>query len=343
MSVKRDDAVGDKDMYVSFLQDDGSYSEPQNMGATLNSFMDEGTPFIAPDGVTLYYYSKTEPGYGDADIFVTKRLDDSWTKWSTPKNLGTKINTPNWDVYYTISAKGDYAYLVSSDNSFGNEDIFTIKLTDEEKPNPVVMLSGKVFDKKTGKPIETNVLYENKKTGKVVGYARSSPTTGEYQLALPYGVAYSIHATKKNYFPTDEELDLTEIDKYKEVKQDLWMTPVEVGAVINLKSIHFFSTKDVLTPESFPELNRLAGLMKENPNMVIEIYGHTESTKGYEKQQMTLSEKRVEAVTKFLNEKGISKDRVVGKAFGGTKPIADNSTEDGRKQNRRVEFKIIKM
>ncbi len=343
MSVERDDAVGNKDMYVSFLQDDGSYSEPLNMGNVLNSYSDEGTPFIAPDGVTLYYYSNTEPGYGDADIFVTKRLDDTWTKWSTPKNLGTKINSAKWDVYYTVSAKGDYAYLVSSNNSLGNEDIFTIKLTDEEKPNPVVMLSGRVLDKKTNKPIGTSVLYENSKTGKIVGYAHSNPTTGEYQLALPYGIAYSIHATKKNYFPTDEELDLSTVDKYKEMKQDLWMTPVEIGAVINLKSVHFFSTKDILTPESYPELNRLAALMKENQSMTIEIHGHTESTKGYEKQLMVLSQKRVDAVTKFLNDKGISSDRIAGKPFGGTKPVADNSTEEGKKLNRRVEFKIVKL
>jgi outer membrane protein OmpA-like peptidoglycan-associated protein len=343
MSVQRDDVIGKKDMYVSFLQDDGSYSEPLNMGNVINSYDEEGTPFIASDNKTLYFYSMTEPGYGDADIFVSKRLDDSWTKWSTPQNLGPKINTSAWDVYYTVAAKGDYAYLVSSANSFGNEDIFRIKLTDEEKPDPVVMLSGRVLDKKTNKPIETSVLYEDQKTGKTVGYARSNPTTGEYQLSLSYGVAYNIHAKKKNYFPTDEELDLTKVDKYKEVKQDLWMTPVEVGTVINLKSVHFFSTQDVLTPESYPELKRLVTLMKENPAMTIELHGHTESTKGYEKQLMALSQKRVEAVTKFLNDNGISSDRVVGKAFGGTQPIADNGNEDGRKLNRRVEFKVLKM
>ncbi|MCF6364614.1 MAG: OmpA family protein [Bacteroidales bacterium] len=341
MSIERNDSYGEKDMYVSFLQNDGSYSEPKNMGPVLNSYLGEGTPYIAPDNKTMYFYSFTEAGYGDADIFVSKRLDNSWTKWSTPKNLGKKINSDQWDVYYTVAAEGDYAYLVSSKTSFGNEDIFKIKLRDEEKPEPVVIVYGKVLDNKTKKPISAPIVYENDKTGKIEGQARSNPKTGEYKIVLPYGVKYNIRANKDGYFAMNEAIDLRAVKDYKEVKKNLFMSPLEKEEAILLKDVNFYTTKATLLPASYPELNRLVKLMKKNTALVIEIQGHTEATPGYEKQLMYLSEKRAEAVKQYLILKGISSSRIKKKAFGGTKPIADNNSEGGRKKNRRVEFKIL--
>jgi len=341
MSVERNDSYGEKDMYVSFLQADGSYSKPKNMGSVLNSHLGEGTPYIAPDNKTLYFYSMTEAGYGDADIFVSKRLDNSWTKWSTPKNLGKKINSNQWDVYYTVAAKGDYAYLVSSKSSFGNEDIFTIKLRDEEKPDPVVIVYGKVLDAKTKKPISASVVYENAKTGKTEGNARSNPRTGEYKIVLTYGERYNIRANKDGYFAMNETINLTSKKSYKEVKKNLLMAPLKKEEPILLKDVNFYSTKSKLLPTAYPELNRLIDLMKKNRNIIIELHGHTEQRGGYEKQLFKLSEERAEAVKKYMIMKGIDTKRIKKKAFGGTKPIVSNNTEDGRKKNRRVEFKIL--
>ena len=341
MSVERNDSYGDKDMYVSFLQQDGSYSEPQNTGHVLNSCLGEGTPYIAPDNKTLYFYSFTEPGYGDADIFVSKRLDNSWTKWSKPKNLGKKINSNKWDVYYTVAAKGDYAYLVSSETSFGKEDIFRIKLRNIEKPDPVVMVYGKVLDAKMKKPVSTKVIYENSETGKIEGIARSNPKDGSYKVILPYGVKYNIRADKVGYFAVNETIDLKKISDYKEVKKNLMMAPLIKEEAIVLKNVLFYSEKSVLLPSSYGELNRLVNLMKKNPKIKIEITGHTESRAGSEKQLMKLSEQRAEAVKKYMINRGINISRIQIKAMGGTKPIADNSTEAGRRLNRRVEFRII--
>ena len=341
MSVERDEGYGKKDLYVSFLQADGSYGKPQNMGPVLNSYDDEGTPYLAPDNKTLYFYSYTEPGYGNADIFVSKRLDNSWTNWSQPKNLGSKINSPEWDVYYTVDAKGDYAYLVSSEKSYGNEDIFRIKLRDDEKPEPVVMLSGKVLDKKTGRPIGTNIVYEDNETGKTAGIARSNPSDGSYKIVLPYGTNYNIRAVKVNYFALSESFDLRHVENYKEIKRDLFLSPIEKEETILLKNVNFYATQARLLPESYPELKRLAKLMQSNPNMIIELHGHTETTVGYEEQLMALSKRRIKSVKAYLVNKGISEDRIKEKAFGGNLPIADNTTKEGRKANRRVEFKIL--
>ena len=341
MSVFRDDSYGKKDLYVSFLNSDGTYSEPKNMGRILNSFRDEGTPYIAPDNKTLYFYSEVQPGYGNRDIFVSKRLDETWTNWSAPQNLGAKINSDDWDMYYTVSAKGDYAFLVSSGNSIGLEDLFKIKLRDEEKPEAVVMLYGKVLDKKTNKPVSTNIVYTDSVTNKIVGQARSNPTTGEYKIVLPYGVNYKIYASKKDYFAIEESFNATKTDTYKEFEQNLYLVPVETGRTVVLQSVHFYPTTPTLMPASFAELDRLADMMKEHTSMKIELHGHTESTAGYEQQLMALSLKRVEAVKKYLEDKGISPSRVATKGFGGEQPIGDNSTSKGRLMNRRVEFKII--
>ena len=341
MSVQRKDSYGDKDMYVSFRQANGTYSKPKNMGTDLNSFNQEGTPYIAPDNKTLYFYSYVEPGYGSADIFVTKRLDDTWTKWSKPKNLGKKVNTSDWDVYYTVPAKGDFAYLISSKDSYGAEDIFSIQLEEIEKPDPVVLVKGVVVDKKTQYPISTKIIYENALTGKIEGIANSNPNTGKYQIILPYGVKYEVRAKKKNYFAVSETLDLRKIEEYKEVKKNLIMIPLEKTKTIILKDVHFYAAKDVLIESSYHELNRLAKTLKENPTMVIEIQGHTESTAGYEKKLLALSERRAKRVKQYLIKRGVSQTKIKTKAFGGTKPIATNANEAGRKKNRRVEFKII--
>ncbi len=341
MSVKQKGGYGKKDLWVSFLQADGTYSKPKNMGATLNSKDEEGTPYLAPDNKTLYYYSISPNGYGNADIFVSRRLDDSWTKWSKPENLGSEINSNAWDGYYTLDAKGKYAYLVSMKNTYGQEDIFSIKLQDSQKPKPVAMLKGKVLNKKNNKPVATDIFYYDLKTGKQAGIARSNPATGKYQIILPYGKNYEVKAIKDNYFALSEIFNLTEKASYKEINQDLLLIPKEQDVAIVLRNVNFDAGKAVLVSEAYAELNRLVRLMKDNPNLVIELQGHTEHSDGYEDKLMALSQRRVNTVKSFLVSKGISSDRIKGKAFGGTRPITSNATPQGRRKNRRVEFKVL--
>jgi len=128
LSYEGKNSYGNLDLYVSFLQADGSYSEPKNLGQIINTFNDDGTPYLAPDNETLYFSSVGRPGFGSSDIFVTKRLDDTWLNWSKPQNLGNVINTNYWDSYFTIAPSGDYIYFVSTIDANAEEDIFRIKL-----------------------------------------------------------------------------------------------------------------------------------------------------------------------------------------------------------------------
>ena len=341
MSVQRNDTYGQKDLYVSFKQSNGDYSKPLNMGSDINTYLNEGTPFIAPDNKTLYFYSYGHPGYGSADIFVTKRLDDTWTKWSKPKNLGPTINSSDWDTYYSISAKGDYAYLVSSRNSFGNEDVFEIKLSEEARPDPVVLVYGRVFDSKTKKPIGVDIVYEELKSGAKCGDASSNPGNGTYKIILPYGKSYGFRADAENYIAISEEIDLSKVSTYKEIKRDLYLVPIEEGSVINLQSVQFERNTDQIIESSYPELDRLVEIMKKYPKMEIELSGHTD-TRGNPQLLLQLSSKRVIAVKNYLMNRGISASRIIGKGYGGTRPLGTGSEEIEIK-NRRVEFKIIKM
>jgi len=344
MSVERDDTKGAKDLYVSFLQDDGTYSKPQNMGGVLNTFTDEGTPFIAADNKTLYFYSYAHPGYGSADIFVSKRLDDTWTSWSEPLNLGNLVNSSSWDTYFSISASADYAYLVSTNNSFGYEDVYKIKLKEEELlPEAVVLIKGIVYDSKTNKPLKSSILYENVSSGVSVGTATSNPSSGEYTIILPIGEEFEYMAEKEGYYPISETIDLTSYTVYTEIEQDLYLTPLEVGETVVLNNILFKAGTDEFLEESYSELKRLLAMMKNNEGITIELHGHTEN-RGDKDLLYELSENRAEAVKEYLIENDIDEDRITDViGFGPDNPIESNDTEAGRKKNRRVEFKIIDM
>lgn len=344
MSVERNDTKGVKDLYVSFLQDDGTYSEPKNIGNTINTYSNDGTPFIAADNKTLYFYSYGHPGYGSADIFVTKRLDDTWTNWSEPLNLGTLVNSDAWDTYFSISASSNYAYLVSSKNSYGNEDIFKIKLKEDELlPEVVVLIHGYVYDNKTNKPLKANILYDNVNTGISVGTATSNPSTGEYTIVLPIGESFEYFAEKTNYFPISETIDLSTYTVYTEIEQNLYLSPLEVGETVVLNNILFKAGTDLFLEESYTELKRLLLLLETNENIKIELHGHTEN-RGNKEQLYELSENRAEAVKDYLIENDIDEERILEViGFGPDKPIESNDNEAGRKKNRRVEFKIVEM
>ncbi len=343
MSVERDDTYGDLDLYVSFRKPDGTYTKPKNLGPIINTFASESTPFLAADGKTLYFSSNGHPGYGSHDIFVTRRLDDSWTKWTKPQNLGPLVNTYDWDTYLSIPAKGDYAYLSSTFNSVGNEDIFRIKLDTTLQPEPVILVYGKVFDNETKQPIAAEIKWFDLETGKEIGLARSNPTTGEYKITLPFGKLYGLRAQAENYIAQSDNLDLRNIPKsYSEKRLDLYLFPLKKNQVIRLNNVFFEKAQAKLMPESYPELERLAKLMLDNPTMVIELDGHTDY-RGDPKLLLELSKKRVQTVKDYLVSKGISPDRIKTKAFGGKYPVYRGDNEEMHKLNRRVEFKILEL
>ncbi|ULQ52050.1 OmpA family protein [Flavihumibacter fluvii] len=332
------------DIFVCFQTDNGSWTEPKSLGKKINfPEFDEMTPYLAADGVTLYFSSNREGGLGDNDIWMAKRLDNSWQKWTDPVNLGAPINSSNWDAFFTMDAGGEYAYLTTSLNSLGESDIVRVKLLEREKPDPVVLVSGNVYNLKTKEPLSASLVYETLPDGKEAGNALSSPLDGAFKIVLPYNKNYSIRAKADHFFAVSENLNLDSLVKagYKEIHKDLYLAPIEIGQVVRLNNVFFDFDKWDLRRESFVELNRVVKLLQENEAIEIEMSAHTDS-KGSDEYNYKLSDDRARSVREYIISKGIAASRIISQGYGETKPVVTNDTDENRQLNRRVEFKILK-
>lgn len=332
MALERKESLGEKDLYVSFLTKKNTWSKPKHMGNVINTFGDETKPFIAADNKTLYFSTDGHKGFGDVDIFTSKRLDDSWTNWSTPKNMGTKVNSPGFDVGYFLDAKGETAYLSS------RGDIY--KIENAEKPEPITFVSGIVYNKKTNQPMQANIKYYDIETNVELGVATSDPITGAYKIVLPPGKKYSFIAQQKEFYPISENIDLKAVSAYNEFAKNLYLLPIERGEAIRLNNIFFEFNSADLMPESFNEIDRLFDILNENQKLNIEIGGHTDD-QGSEQYNNNLSENRAKSVLNYLIEKGINKNRLTAVGYGKSSPVVANDSDENRAYNRRVEFKVL--
>lgn len=347
MSVEREDSRGDRDLYVSFQKNDSLWSTPLNLGDALNTAGEESAPFLASDNKTLYFSSNGFSGYGGSDVYMTKRLDDTWTNWSEPENMGPDINSELNDLFFNIPSTSDYAYY-SREVAVDNADVYRVKLPVFMSPEPIVIVRGKLIDAKTGEPISAKIIYEKLPDGTEVGVAHSDPETGEYEIHLPGGQLYGVRAEADGHISENQNLDLRDVKQDGVTKnQDMRLEPIGVAkiepdATINLNNIFFDFDQATLKAESFPELNRIVTLLGEKPTLEVEISGHADAT-GPEDYNLGLSERRAKSVVRYLTDKGVAKERVKVTFFGETRPVESNETKEGRRKNRRVEFKILKL
>lgn len=332
------------ELYISKRINDEKWSKPQKINGTQNG---DFAPFVAADNKTMYFSSTTRGGFGNADIFMMKRLDETWLNWSEPVNLGDKINTEKWDAYFSVSPTGRYAFMVSSIG--GNSDLYRLPLfsknkeeavlSKEAKPDPVIIIEGIVKDAENNQVLQTTLTYTNITNNQVEGVGRSSAIDGTYKIVLPYGSNYSINARLAGYYAENLNIDLSTVGEFEIIKRDIFLKPIKAEAIIRLNNIFFETAKSVLLPTSENELDGLIAILNENSGMQIEIRGHTDNV-GADASNQTLSENRAKSVVEYLTSKGISANRLVYKGFGETTPEASNETEEGRALNRRVEFRI---
>jgi outer membrane protein OmpA-like peptidoglycan-associated protein len=340
MSIEQNkDAYGDRDLYVSVRKNDTVFGEPLNLGMRVNTKRTEANPFLASDDKTLYFASDGFAGYGGADIYMTRRLDDTWLRWTEPENLGPIVNTSFNEMFFSTSVSGDRVFYTSGDPSEGDLDIYSITLPKILRPQPVALVKGKVVNSKTGEPLtDVRIFFEDLNTGKEMGVATSDATTGEFQIALPSGSTYGYLAEKPGFLSVHANIDLSKMEEYNEVKKNLLLAPIEAGQAITVNNIFFDANKTVLKKESYRELIRLIKAMNDNPGMHIEISAYADDS-GSDAANLKLSEKRTAAVSEYLEKNGIDKNRITVKAYGRPKAIA--VSEEVRQQNRRIEFKIV--
>jgi outer membrane protein OmpA-like peptidoglycan-associated protein len=210
------------------------------------------------------------------------------------------------------------------------------------RPDFVATISGNLIDRDK-KPIEATIKWEDLALQKVVGESKSNPVDGSYFIVLPMGKIYGYYIDKEDYFPISNNIDLRKGDKAIEVKEDIVMPTYEQMKTEDLSvpvnNLFFAVNRTELLSESFPELLRVAGIIKRN-NIKVRIAGHTDNT-GTPEHNQELSVKRAEAVKAFLIKKGVPDDLIETIGFGFTQPIAPNDTEEGKSKNRRVELKFI--
>ena len=338
----------DNDLYVAIQNEKGGYKDFIRLGDDINSTGCELPCFLAADNKTLYFASDGHIGYGDLDIYVSHRLDDSWTNWSQPINLGPFINSSEKENSFMIDSKSEFAYFIRSENYSSNlyriglkQTTFTDSVSINIKPEPVVIIQGIVLDNKTNQPLEADIVYTDLISGEIIGNATSNSSTGDYSIALPSGRFYSYEAKAESYLTISENVDARNLKETRMIEKNLMLAPIDVGQIIRLNNIFFDLGKSTLRAESYPELNKTVQFLNENPSIEIEMAGHTDNI-GSDTDNLKLSDDRAQAVKEYLVAKGISENRIDAKGYGETKPVSSNDTKEGQQLNRRVEFTILK-
>lgn len=332
---------GNTDIYVCVKQPDGTWSEAVNIGTTVNTPFAERSPVLASDMKTLYFSSDGHYGLGKLDVFKCERLSEtSWTEWSEPVNLGKEINTASDDYNYIISTDGTKAYFSKITASAAN--ICTIDLPKEMRPEIIASVTGRVTDDK-GNILAAKIKWEDLETGKLLGNLQCEPSTGKYFITLPPGKNYGYYVEYEGFYPVSGNLNTEKLKEGKNIEHNIVMhsiTDILTGKIsIRLSNIFFDTDKYDLKPESYPELKRLADFIQERPDIKLEISGHTDNAGSLQHNKM-LSEKRSDAVKKYLVSLGCKESNIKSIGYGSEKPVAPNTTEEGKAQNRRVEFKI---
>jgi outer membrane protein OmpA-like peptidoglycan-associated protein/Tol biopolymer transport system component len=338
-SSDRPGGKGQHDIWMTTMNEYGKWSTPVNVGDTINSVGVEMSPFIHPDNQSLYFSSDGLIGLGGYDLFVSRK--DSAGKWQKPVNLGYPINTNRDEIGLVVNARGDKAYYSSDKNNLTGKDIYVFDLPLQDRPLTVTYMKGKVFDANDHHPLRANFELLDLESGNTIFDSYSDSITGEFLVSIPVNRNYMLNVSRPAYLFFSENFSLKNTFKAdKPYLKDIPLQPLQAGYSIILKNVFFETDSYSLKKESRLELNKVVKLLETNPNIRVEIGGHTDNT-GTAEYNQKLSENRAKAVTDYLISSSIAADRIVSKGYGFSKPVVPNTSEDGRAQNRRTELKVI--
>ena len=362
---------GQHDLFKCTLDVKGRWSKPINLGATINTPYDEVDVFMHPDGRTMFFSSDGHNTMGGYDVFRSELQDDG--TWSTPENIGYPINTPGDERFFVLAGNGRIGYYSSSrEGGYGRHDVYEItflgpekklKMIDENlliasqsqavkqdiaveksveiKTSRLTIVKGVVTDAfaETKTYLEADIEITDNETGEIISTLKSNSATGKFLIPLPSGKNYGIAVKKEGYLFHSENFDIPAATEYQEIVLDIKLMKIQKDSRIVLRNVFFEYGSAKLDPKSYSELDNLIKIMQDNPNMIIEIGGHTDNSGSHSFNQK-LSEARAQSVVNYIS-KTIAMSRLQYQGYAFDQPIADNTTEAGRALNRRVEFKII--
>lgn len=335
--------LGRRDIWVSQLTPGGQWTRARNAGKPVNTIYDEISPFIHANNRVLYFASNGLVGFGGYDIFFAEK--DSSAAWSSPRNIGSPINNHEDQFSLFITAdgkKGYYSHEQVQDAGYSTSYIYEIDIPAENriryKSNYV---KGTVRDKKTREPLAASVELINLETNETESLVSSDSVSGAYLIVLTQGAEYALYINKREYLFKSLNFNYSALKDYEPIILDIDLERASDGTTAILQNIFFDVDKYDLKDKSVTELQKILRFLKENPSVKVEISGHTDNS-GSPSYNVQLSEKRAQSVNNYLIERGIAPERLRTKGYGSDQPIADNTTEEGRQKNRRIEFKIIR-
>lgn len=335
----RPGGIGQKDIWVTNQLPNGTWTKPENLGATINTQKDDESPYIHADGRTLYYASDGIDGMGKKDLFGSQKNNNG--AWTTPKNLGYPLNTCEDESHLIINAEGTKGYLASNRfGGFGGYDIyeFTLDETFKVKPNAVTYVQCIVFDSQTKSKLSANIELTDLLTNEKVFISKSDQVTGECIVPFIEDHQYALAVERPGYLFYSENVSLNNFKGQEKI--EIPLQQINVGNYVVLKNIYFFTDQAICKDESKPELESIGRFMKQNPNVHVEIGGHTDNV-GSSSYNQKLSEKRAEYIVSVLTKTyGIEAQRLTWKGYGDTKPCVPNTSDENRAKNRRTELII---
>lgn len=338
-SSDRKGGKGGKDIWVTSLQPNGDWDYPENLGMVVNTNKNEVTPFIHADNSHLYFASDGFMGMGGYDLFYSTKVGDDWT---VPENLGYPINTPNNEgaLYITADYEKGYYEKYTSAGAESHSEIYQFDIPVEIKAKyKCIYAKGFVYDDVSKTPIKAQIDLIDLETGKLAQNVSSDSVNGDYLVVLNEGKEYALHVRAPGYFFHSVHFDFRQ-GSFDPLTLDVYLTPINKKQPITLSNIFFETGKYELQDKSTIELKRLVDLLKEHDGMRIEISGHTDNI-GSSTANKTLSLNRAKAVYTYLKSQGIVASRLTFKGYGSSHPVGDNSNEEGRQKNRRIDFKLL--
>ncbi len=346
-SSSRAGGQGGRDLWISKRLDVDQWTAPVNLGSEVNGVGNEGTPFLHPDGLSLYFRADGRSGYGGYDLYMTRLGQEGW---SEAINLGSPINTKRDEGSLIVNLRGDRAYFASERlkadavNARGDIDLFSFEMPAVIRPQSVTFVKLLVLDRKTRELIDAAVDLHAYADRDAFLSTRTG-LDGEILVCLPLGDDYAMSISAEGYRDYSRAFSLAEVRE----ESDAYILTVELEEYddiliepdpIILENVRFRSGSTDLLEASFLELDGVVRLMEARDDIRIEILGHTDDV-GDDQDNLLLSQNRAQSVADYLISRGISSSRLSAIGYGESRPIAENTTEEGRAQNRRVEFRVL--
>ncbi|PSR56209.1 hypothetical protein AHMF7605_23230 [Adhaeribacter arboris] len=326
---------GTSDIYFTYKQKNGRWAPAQNMGPVINTRENEVSPFFHPKYQVLYFSSRGQLlNNGDFDIYKTYRVNG---RWQEPRNIGPLVNGKGSEYYFTIDGKSQNLYYArSEENDLKNLDLFSFPLPMEAHPLAVTRLEGTLLDSVTNQPL-TGIVSVIDLTNGIEVASKYIRKDGSFDFDLIDKNRYMLLIQSPDFFSVEKEIDLKQDTVFK-----IMTSAIDYKIPLIFKNIEFDEEKSDIKPIMEPILDRIVLFMVDHPAFKLKIGGHTDGS-GDLDFNTQLSQKRADSIKKYIEQKGkIPEGRIEAWGYGSSEQLREEKTEEDRRINRRVEFKLIK-